>query len=165
MSVVNRRRTVEKTEKASVARKTRKSQDGGGNVTLHKKRLADFIYKTCKEKKLSLRSLSIKAGLSPGTVHSIIHRDYEPSLYSLNQLADFLGVKHQYMWYMAGLLDEDELEKDGLSADPRMQYYCEKVAKLPERTRELVLGIVADLVNYYATSNSNSGQEKAAIKN
>lgn len=135
-----------------VTRKKRQSlENKGGDVTLHKKRLADYIFKTCKEKKLSLRSLSVKANLSPGTVHSIIHRDYEPSLYSLNQLADFLGVKRQYMWYMAGLLEEEDMEKELLGSDPRMHYYCEKVARLPEKTRELVLGIVADLVNYHST--------------
>lgn len=60
----------------------------------------------CQEKRLSLRSLSINSGLSPGTVHNIINRDYQPKLNSLNRLADYLGVRREYLWQLAGLLED-----------------------------------------------------------
>ena len=56
-----------------------------------KERLADFLLQQCEERQLSLRSLAIKAGLSPSTVHNIIKREYQPRLFTLNRLADYLG--------------------------------------------------------------------------
>jgi len=101
-----------------------------------------------------LRSLSINAGLSAGTVHSIIYREYEPSLYSLNQLADYLGVKRQFLWKLAGLIEEKDLEDEDKKSDPRMDYYCEKLTTLPEPTRELIINIVGDIVNYHINANA-----------
>jgi hypothetical protein len=52
------------------------------------------------------------AGLSPATVHGIINRKYQPSLYSLNRLADYLGVRREYLWQLAEIQHHiEELEK------------------------------------------------------
>ena len=159
-------KTVNKSEQDSAAklRKKGETMSVGGGGALHKKRLAEYITKVCREKKLSLRSLSVNAGLSPGTVHSIIHRDYEPSLYSLNQLADFLGVKRQYLWYVAGLLEEDEVEAQSLASDPRLHYYCEKLSRMPDKTRDLVIGIVADIINYHLNGSAAPESVSQSIK-
>jgi len=123
---------------------------------VQKKELVDYLIRTCKEKGLSFRRLSVKAGLSAGTVHSIVHREYEPSLYSLNRLADYMGVKRQYLWKLAGLLKEEDLDDTSNNADPRMSYYFEKFATLPKPARELVTHLIGDIIDYYNNHHSNS---------
>ena len=59
--------------------------------------LDDFLREQCRQRNLSLRGLSIKAGLSPSTVHNILTRKYQPSVFTLNKLADYLGVKREYL--------------------------------------------------------------------
>jgi transcriptional regulator with XRE-family HTH domain len=128
---------------------------------MKKKELADFLSKLCKDKGLSLRSLSKNAGLSPSTVHSIINRGHEPSLYSLNQLADYLGVKRPYLWRLAGLLGDEDLADRDNNQDPRMSYYLDKLSLLPDSAKELLIHIIDDIVSYhaelqkYTTSNNN----------
>jgi len=122
---------------------------------VQKKELVGFLIQTCKEKGLSFRSLSVKAGLSAGTVHSIIYREYEPSLYSLNRLADYLGVKRQYLWKLAGLLRDEDLDDNLNNTDPRMSYYFEKFASLPKPARELVTHLIGDIINYHNNHHSN----------
>jgi len=52
------------------------------------------------------------AGLSPATVHGIINRKYQLTLYSLNRLADYLGVRREYLWQLAEIQHHiEELEK------------------------------------------------------
>ena len=70
------------------------------------KELNDFLQEQCRQRGISLRSLSLKSGLSPGTVHSIIKRKYQPTLFSLNRLADFFGVRREYLWKLAGLFED-----------------------------------------------------------
>ena len=62
-----------------------------------KEMLADFLLQQCEERQLSLRSLAIKARLSPSTVHNITKRKCQPRLFTLNRLADYLGVKREYL--------------------------------------------------------------------
>jgi transcriptional regulator with XRE-family HTH domain len=116
---------------------------------MERKWLVDFLLKTCKEQGSSLRSLSKNAGLSPGTVHAIINRENEPSLRSLNQLADYLGVKRQYLWKLAGLLDDNDLDDKSNYCDPRMSYYCDKINSLPESTREVIINVMAVMIKYH----------------
>ncbi len=98
---------------------------------------------------MSLRRLSINAGLSPGTVHNIIKREYEPTLFSLNRLADYLGVERQYLWYLAGLVEDvDYASKLG---DPRMRFHFARADKLPEPARNLIISIIAAVMAYLET--------------
>jgi len=87
---------------------------------------------------------------SPGTVHSLINREYEPSLYTLNKLADYLVVKRQYLWKLAGLLEDKDYDTEAKFDDPRMVYYYEKINNLPESARELIIRIVA-VINYHTS--------------
>jgi transcriptional regulator with XRE-family HTH domain len=119
-----------------------------------KQQLADFLSRICKEKNLSLRSLSVNAGLSAGTVHSIIYREYEPSIYSLNQLADYLGVKRQYLWKLAGLIEDKDFGDAAKYSDPRISYYSDKISALPEPTRELIINIIGDIINYHVAKEA-----------
>ena len=116
--------------------------------------LADYLSRICKEKGISIRSLSVNSGLSPGTVHSIIYRQYEPSLYSLNQLADYLGVKRQFLWKLAGLIEDKDMDDTDKQGDPRMNYYCDKISTLPEPARELIIRVIGDMVNYHSNSQA-----------
>ena len=114
-----------------------------------KKELSEFLIQTCKEKGLSLRGLSMSAGLSPGTVHSIIRREYEPTLYSLNRLADHLNVKRQYLWQLAGLLVDMDYDDKTKFGDPRLRFHFAKADKLPDPVRNLIISIVAAIITHF----------------
>jgi transcriptional regulator with XRE-family HTH domain len=105
-------------------------------------KLGDFIRQVCKERGLSLRSLSINAGLSPGTVNGLLNRQYQPSIFSLNQLADYLGVKRQYLWHLAGLLKDMDYSEDTVFSDPRLRFHLAQADKLPELARTLIVDVV-----------------------
>ena len=111
--------------------------------------LEDFLRERCKEKGLSLRSLSIKAGLSPGTVHNMINRQYQPSIFSLNRLADYLGVKRHYLWQMAGLLEDMDYREEATLSDPHLKFYFAQADKLPEATRAMIIGVIKVVTDYF----------------
>jgi len=108
--------------------------------------LITFLLEQRKERKLSLRSLSINSGLSPGTVNNIIHRKYEPTLYSLNRIADYLGVKREFMWQLAGLIDNVGSPSEDASNNPRLVYLFARANKLPKEAREQFICICELLI-------------------
>ena len=111
-------------------------------------KLADFLLDQCRQKRLSLRSLSINSGLSPATVHGIITRNYQPTLYSLNRLADYLGVRREYLWHLAGLLDDMNYDAETSFGDPRLRFYFVRLGKLPKVTRNLVITIIQAIITH-----------------
>ena len=110
--------------------------------------LSDFLLERCKERGLSLRRLSIKSGLSPSTVHGIITRKYQPTIFSLNRLADHLGVKRQYLWQLAGLLEDMDYDAKTTFGDPQLKFHFAQADKLPEPARNLIISIVAAIIAY-----------------
>jgi len=112
------------------------------------KELADFLLQQCKQRGSSVRSLSINAGLSPGTVHNIIKRTYQPTIFSLNRLADYLGVKRQYLWQLAGLLEDMDYDAKTTFGDPQLKFHFAQADKLPETARNLIISIVAAMITY-----------------
>ena len=112
------------------------------------KELGDFLLQRCKERGLSLRRLSIKSGLSPSTVHGIISREYQPTLFSLNRLADHLGVKRQYLWQLAGLLEDMDYDAKTTFGDPQLKFHFTQADKLPEAARNLIISIIAAIITY-----------------
>jgi len=96
--------------------------------------LQKYLLEMCKSRGLSLRRLSINSGLSPGTVYSIINRKYQPTLYSLNRLADYLGITREHMWQLAGLVEGGSIE-----GDMRMNSLLFRVQGLPEDARDHVV--------------------------
>ena len=112
------------------------------------KKIAEFLLEQCKEKGLSLRSLSISSGLSPGTVHNIIKREYQPTLFSLNRLADYLGVKREYLWQLAGLLEDMDYDTETTFGDPQLRFHFARVDKLPRAARGLIIGIIEAIIIY-----------------
>ncbi len=112
------------------------------------KELGDFLLERCKELRLSLRSLSMNAGLSPSTVHGIINRKYQPTIFSLNRLADYLGVKRQYLWQLAGLLEDMDYDAKTTFGDPQLKFHFAQVDKLPEAARSLIISIIQEIITY-----------------
>ena len=110
------------------------------------KELGDFLIEHCNQRGISLRSLSIKSGLSPATVHNIIKRQYQPTLFSLNRLADYLGVKRQYLWQLAGLLEDMDYDEGRALTDPQLRFHLAQVDKLPEAARNLIISIVKSVI-------------------
>ena len=110
------------------------------------KELGDFLLEHCHRRGISLRSLSIKSGLSPGTVHNIIKRQYQPTLFSLNRLADYLGVKRQYLWQIAGLLEDMDYDEQTTLSDPQLRFHLAQVDKLPEAARRLIINIIESVI-------------------
>ena len=122
-----------------------------------RKELSEFLVQRCIERNLSLRSLSIKAGLSPGTVHSVIKREYQPNLFTLNRLADYLGVKRQYLWQLADLLEDMDYAPKTTFGDPQLRYYFAQADKLPEPARKLIIDVIKSAVSHF-------GQAEEKIK-
>ena len=118
------------------------------------KELADFINIWRRERGLSLRHLSIESGLSPATVHSIITRKYQPSLYSLNRLADYIGVRREYLWQLAGLLDDMDYRDEGELSDPQLKFHFLQADKLPEPVRNLIVHIVRSIIEHFQTTET-----------
>lgn len=110
------------------------------------KELEDFLREQCAAKKLTLRSLSIEAKLSPGTVHGILKRDYQPSLFTLNQLADYLGVQRPYLWQLAGLLEDMDYDAATSIEDPQLKFHFNRVARLPASARSFVISVIEALI-------------------
>jgi len=114
---------------------------------LSNEELGFFLREQCKERGLSLRSLSIKAELGPSTVHGIITRKYQPTLHSLNRLADELGVRRQYLWQLAGLLGDMDYKTE--FADPQLRFYFAQVDKLPKPARKLIISLIESAVIFF----------------
>jgi lambda repressor-like predicted transcriptional regulator len=115
---------------------------------LPKKELSDFLVQTCKERGLTFRSLSVKAGLSPATVHGIINRQYEPTLLSLNHLADYIGVKRPYMWKLAGLIEDIDHDAESKFVDPRMSFLLAEADNLSKPARDLIISILSAIIAF-----------------
>ncbi len=120
------------------------------------KELNDFLREQCEQRSLSLRSLSLKSGLSPGTVHSIIQRKYQPTLFSLNQLADFLGVRREYMWKLAGLLEDMDYNATTTFGDPQLRFHFSRIDKMPKAAINLTISIIEAVVIYIETSGTST---------
>lgn len=116
------------------------------------KELADFLLQQCRDRRLSLRALSMSAGLSPATVHCIIKRTCQPSLYSLNQLADYLGVKREYLWKLAGLVEDTDYGKTEFG-DPQLRFHFDRVDKLPKAARSQIINVVDKLILFLEERN------------
>ena len=108
--------------------------------------LGDFLYKQCKQQRLSLRRLSLNSGLSPATVHNIIKRKYQPTLFSLNRLSDYLGVKREYLWQLAGLLEDMDYATETTFGDPQLRFHFARVDKLPRTARGLVISLIESVI-------------------
>ncbi len=121
---------------------------------MSRKRLGDFLLEQCRQRGLSLRSLSINSDLSPATVHNIINRKYQPTLLSLNRLADYLDVKRQYLWQLAGLLEDMDYDTETTFGDPRLRSHFARVDKLPKKTRNLIIGIVELVIIFFETGGT-----------
>ena len=115
------------------------------------KELGDFLREQCRQRGLSLRSLSIKSGLSPGTVHSIINRQYQPTIFSLNRLADYLGVRREYLWHLAGLLEDMDYDAKTTFGDPQLKFHFARVDKLPKPARNLIISINEAVISFFET--------------
>jgi len=113
---------------------------------LLKEELADFLTRQCKKRGLSYRRLSVGAGLSPGTVHNIIRGKCRPNVSSLNALADYLGVKREYLWQMAGLLEDMDYSTEITFSDPQVRFHFAQVDKLPKEKRNVILSVIETLI-------------------
>ena len=113
---------------------------------VNNEQLGNFLRQQCKERGLSLRSLSINSGLSAGTVHSIIKRNYQPTLFSLNRLADYLGVKREYLWQLAGLLEDMDYDAQTTFGDPQLRFHFARVDKLPIAARNLIISLIEAVI-------------------
>jgi len=119
---------------------------------LANKELGNFLSEQCKERGLSLRSLSINSGLSAGTVHSVIKRQYQPTLFSLNRLADYLGVKREYLWQLAGLLEDMDYATETTFGDPQLRFHFARVDKLPRAARGLIISLIESVIIFLERS-------------
>jgi transcriptional regulator with XRE-family HTH domain len=108
--------------------------------------LTGFLNRCCRERRLSFRRMSVDAGLSPGTVHNIVKGKHRPNVSSLNALADYLGVKREYLWRMAGLLKDMDYSTETTFGDPQVRFHFAQVDKLPRNKRNLILSVIEALI-------------------
>jgi lambda repressor-like predicted transcriptional regulator len=113
---------------------------------VNNRELSEFLAEQCAKLKISFRGLSIKAGLSPGTVHNIVSGKFKPNVKSLNALADFLGLKREYIWQKAGLLEDMDYSDDSTFNDPKVRFQYALVDKLPLKKRKIVLDVLEALL-------------------
>lgn len=106
-----------------------------------KTELGEFLRQECKRRGLSLRRLSVNSGLSPGTVHNIIQRKYQPTLSSLNCLADYLSVDRAFLWGLAGLIQNGHKPIEVLMADHRVRLHLARLNKLPDEAKDKIFDI------------------------
>jgi transcriptional regulator with XRE-family HTH domain len=125
--------------------------------------LADFLAQQCKERKISFRSLSVKAGLSPGTVHNIIRNKYRPNVSTLSALADYLGVKREYLWQMAGLLEDMDYSTETTFSDPQVRFHFAQVDKLPKDKRNVILSVIEALIVNLKTEDDALQNKTAGV--
>jgi len=123
--------------------------------------LGEFLHQQCKQRRLSLRRLSLNSGLSPATVHNIINRKYQPTLFSLNHLADYLGVRREYLWQLAGLLEDMDYGDKAELSDPQLMFYFLQAGKLPDPDRNLIIHIVRSIIDHFQTTET--AQEEQSL--
>ena len=80
--------------------------------------------------------------MNPGTVYGIINRKYQPTLYSLNRLADYLGVKREYLWQLAGLLEGTDV----MPGDTRLKSQIARVDGLPDNIKDHVIAGIEQIL-------------------
>lgn len=112
--------------------------------------LASFLSQQCEERGLSYRRLSINSGLSPATVHGIISRKYQPTLSSLNRVADYLGVKREYLWQLAGLLEN--MDSFG---DPQLRFLFAQADRLPVAARNLITNVTGTIISHLKSNGES----------
>jgi len=103
----------------------------------------------------------VNAGLSPGTVHNIIKRKYRPTVSSLNSIADYLGVKREYLWQMAGLLEDMDYSTETTFNDPQVRFHFAQVDKLPREKRNVILSVIEALIVNLKDENGKQQPEVA----
>ena len=121
------------------------------------KELSGFLLQQCKKRGLSLRRLSINSGLGAATVYSIITGKRQPTLRSLNRLADYLNIKREYLWQLAGLLEDMDYDTEAGLGDPRLRFQFARVDKLSQATRNVIISVVDTLA---ISLDTNGAEEK-----
>jgi len=105
----------------------------------------------------------VNAGLSPGTVHNIVKGKHRPNVSSLNALADYLGVKREYLWQMAGLLEDMDYNTETTFGDPQVRFHFAQVDKLPRKKKNLILSVIEALMVNLMAEDSFIEIEDATI--
>ena len=110
--------------------------------------LCEFLRGECLRRGLSLRSLSINSGLSPATVSNVLNREYQPTLDTLIKLADYLEVRREYLWQLAGLIEDTGDGLGGGGSDARLKAYCIRIAALSRPARDMVFRLIDTALDY-----------------
>jgi hypothetical protein len=66
-----------------------------------------------------------------------------------SRLGAYLGVRSEYLWQLAGLLDDMDYGPDVPLTDPRLKFYFAKVDRLPENAKNLIINILKSVADYF----------------
>jgi len=72
-------------------------------------------------------------------------------VYRIKLWADYLGVKRQYLWQLAGLLDDMDYDAETKFGAPQLRFHFAQADKLPEAARNLVISIIVAIVTCLKT--------------
>ena len=121
-----------------------------------KQELSDFLRGECHRRGLSLRGLSINAGLSPATVSNVLTREYQPTLDTLSKLADYLDVRREYLWQLAGLVEDAGCTCGTGTSDTRLESLHARVDKMPGATRKLMADFMGQVLDFLEAGGSGA---------
>jgi len=67
----------------------------------------------------------------------------------MNRVADYLGVRREYLWQIAGLLEDMEYRDEMQFTDPRLRFHLAQADKLSEPARNLIVDILKTTISYF----------------
>jgi len=69
-------------------------------------------------------------------------------------MADYLDVKRQYLWRLAGLLDDMEYDDETTFRDPQLKLHLARADRLPRAARMLIISLVEAVIIFFESGGT-----------
>jgi transcriptional regulator with XRE-family HTH domain len=125
-------------------------------VAMVEETLAEYIRRLCKERGLSWRQASIRAGLDPTYISALLRgRHPEPKAETLKALATALGGDYTYMLALRNLAPDQEKRKKTLLE----QQIIDRIKHLPPSDQERIIAMIDGLAAYRRKQQTKAANE------
>jgi len=74
-------------------------------------------------------------------------------------MADYLGVKREYLWQLAGLLEDMDYDSEPTCGDTHLRFHFAQADNLPRPARNLIISIIQAIKTYVDTGGQVIDQE------